>query len=133
VVFKSISVKVILILFFAALVVVYWRYSPGDNRIFPKCPFYWLTGYRCMGCGSQRAIHSLLNLDVGEALHQNLLMVISIPYLITGFVFESVKVPGEKILKWRKILYGYRATVIVLIILVTFWILRNIPFFEPYI
>jgi hypothetical protein len=115
------------------LIVVYWRFNPADNKFFPKCPFYWLTGYRCMGCGSQRAIHSLLNLNVGEAMRENILVVLSIPYLFTGFVFDSIKQPGAGILKWRKILYGYRAIIIVLIILVSFWILRNLPVFQNYI
>jgi hypothetical protein len=132
-VFSNIYRKAILILFFAALLVVYWRFNPGVNRFFPKCPFYWLTGYRCMGCGSQRAIHSLLNLDFREAMKENMLVVISIPYLLTGFIFDSIKQPGEKMLRVRKMLFGYRAIIIVIVILVSFLVLRNLPVFQNYI
>jgi len=132
-VYHKVYGKVILILFFATLLVVYWRFSPGDNKFFPKCPFYSLTGYRCMGCGSQRAIHSLLNFNFSAAIRENMLVVVSIPYLFTGFVFDSIKQPGARILRWRKILYGYRAIIIVLAVLVSFWILRNLPVIQNYI
>ena len=44
----------------AVLAIVYHKYNPSDFKLFPKCPFYVLTGLKCPGCGTQRAIHCLL-------------------------------------------------------------------------
>ena len=44
----------------AVMAVVYFVFDPTTTRLFPKCAFYALTGFKCPGCGSQRAIHALL-------------------------------------------------------------------------
>jgi len=49
------------------LVFVYSRFSPEGNAWFPKCIFLQLTGLKCPGCGSQRVIHNLLNLNIQKA------------------------------------------------------------------
>jgi len=131
--FNNVIKWVIVVLFITTLVFIFWRFDPNDKKFFPTCPFYYLTGYRCIGCGSQRAIHSLLNLNLHEAIKDNLLVVISIPYLISGFVFDSIKQPSMKILKWRKILFGTKAIIIILIILLSFWVLRNLPILQHFI
>ncbi|WP_225974845.1 DUF2752 domain-containing protein [Arachidicoccus ginsenosidivorans] len=59
-----------------------------DSSWFPKCPFRSLTGLQCPGCGSQRAIHDLLNLDILGAFRENALMVVSIPYIVTAFILN---------------------------------------------
>jgi hypothetical protein len=111
----------------------YWHFDPQKESFFPVCPFLKLTGYRCIGCGSQRALHDLLHLDVGAAFGENILAVLFIPYLITGFIFDLIKNKSEKLLKWRKALYGNRAIIIVLVIMTSFWILRNLPPFEKWL
>lgn len=40
-----------------------------------------LTGLPCAGCGSQRAIHALLDLDLAEAIRYNFLLVAILPFL----------------------------------------------------
>lgn len=97
-----------------------------QTNFFPQCPFHWLTGYDCPGCGSQRAIHDLLNLQFTKAFHQNALLMVSIPYLLLGFGFQSIKPSTEKSLRWRKWLFGKTAIYCIVGIVVAFWILRNI-------
>lgn len=109
-----------------ALVLVYKFFNPLENPYFPKCPVLVLTGLECPGCGSQRAIHHLLNLNIIEAFKNNALLVISIPYLITGFIFDVRKKLSPGMLKWRKILFGEKAIYIILVIIVLYTILRNI-------
>ncbi|UIR57890.1 DUF2752 domain-containing protein [Sphingobacterium sp. SRCM116780] len=116
---------ILAILGLGILIVIYKNFNPVQYALFPKCPVYAITGYKCPGCGSQRAVHYLLNFDLQNALKENLLLVIAIPYIITGFVFESIKQPNEKVLKWRKIIFGYQAIIIVFLIVISFWILRN--------
>jgi len=108
------------------LAILYKTYNPTGNIYFPKCPFLELTGFKCPGCGSQRAIHYLLNFEILNAWKENALLVISIPYILTGLVFDSLKNPNGFILKWRKTLFGQRAIFVILFIIITFWIVRNI-------
>ncbi len=123
----------ILILFIIALTILYKFYNPATNIYFPKCPFRELTGFKCPGCGSQRAIHYLLNFEIYEAIKENALLVLSIPYLLTGFIFDLIKNPNVELLKWRKIFFGEKPIYIILIIIVAFWILRNTTYCQQYI
>ena len=105
---------------------VYFSIDPMDSGLFPKCPFRTLTGWLCPGCGSQRALHDLLHLRIGDAFSHHPLLVVSVPYLLLGFVFETKKVSSENMLKWRKWLFGTTAIYIILTAVIAFWILRNL-------
>ena len=68
----------------AALVVaavVYFTFDPSHSAWFPKCPFLVLTGYKCPGCGSQRAVHALLTGNLATAWHYNALLVVALPFI----------------------------------------------------
>jgi len=112
--------------FIIIIIIIYALFDPAQNAYFPKCPFNEITGYKCPGCGSQRAIHAILNFNIVQAFRENLLLVLSIPYLLTAFVFDAIKKPGDKLLKWRKILFGTNAIFIILGFIIAFWILRNV-------
>jgi len=116
----------IIIVFIIGLLIIYSIFDPANTDLFPKCPFRQITGYKCPGCGSQRAIHHLLSFDIFGAFKDNMLLVVSIPYIITGAIFDLVKQPSQKFLKWRKFFFGTKAIFIVLGIIISFWILRNI-------
>jgi hypothetical protein len=108
-----------------SLVVVYWRFNPENVVFFPKCPFQACTGLKCPGCGSQRAVHYLLHGDLLKAIKFNAILVFLIPYLAFGFllgIVERLKEPWASI---HKTLYGKVAAIISLIILILWWILRN--------
>jgi len=107
-------------------VIFYTIFSPYGNDFFPKCIFNQLTGYKCPGCGSQRAMHYLFNFDLIHAFNENMLLVISIPYLILGAYFDMVKLKTTRQLRIRKMLYGQKAILIILFIVIGFWISRNI-------
>lgn len=119
---------VFLVILVITIIVLYKVYNPIDSIYFPKCLFKGITGYKCPGCGSQTAVHHLLNLNIFSAFKANAILIFAIPYLILCFAFEMVKKPTEKQLMWRKRLFGERAIYIVLTIIILFWILRNIPF-----
>ncbi len=110
----------------SVLAVAYTLLDPLDYAIFPKCPVKVLTGWDCPGCGSQRAIHALLNGQVAEAFRCNALLVLSIPYLLAGFAFNLVRTPGERLLRWRKRLFGETTIYIILGIIAVFTVLRNV-------
>jgi hypothetical protein len=111
---------------FIALVVIYKNYNPYENNFFPKCLIKELTGYKCIGCGSQRAAHFLLNFEFQKACKENIMFVFALPYILTGFVFELLKNKNRFIVKWRKILFGQIAIYLILTVFIAFWIIRNI-------
>src|SRR5690606_33528020 len=109
-----------------AIMVVYGFLDPYQYTFFPKCPFHAITGFKCPGCGSQRALHDLLSLDISAAFYENQLMVLSIPYIITGLIFDWTDSSSANFLKWRQRLFGKTAIFIILAIIIAFWVLRNI-------
>ena len=103
--------------------ITYHIYDPKDYPIFPKCPLLLLTGIKCPGCGSQRAIHSLLHSDLTNAFKYNMLLITSLPYIGALLYSESHKVKHPSLyhqLNNTKLVWGY------LIIIIIWWIIRNI-------
>ena len=118
--------KYLLLLGIAAIFLgIYTFFNPADFVLFPKCPFWLLTGYQCPGCGSQRAIHHLLNGHWQEAFRQNALLVISLPYLAWGAVLEH-SAWGKQKPELRKFWLGTRAIAVIFVVVVAFAVLRNI-------
>lgn len=65
----------------AGLALLYSIVDPAVTPM-PRCPVKMLTGLDCPGCGSQRAIHSLLNGNFIAAWHYNPALILSIPVII---------------------------------------------------
>src|SRR6266513_4699752 len=63
------------------LFVILFFFSPSQYPFYPRCPLHAMTGLHCPGCGSLRAVHSLLHGDIGAALHFNALLILSLPFL----------------------------------------------------
>ena len=107
----------------AIAVVIYFSFDPATTP-FPRCIFLSLTGLKCPGCGSQRAIHSLLHLDLAAAWRYNAFFLISIPYLallfIVGWFDRSRSTTLYRILNHRILIWCYAALAF------AWWILRNI-------
>lgn len=120
--------RIFSVVFVVTVIVLYGNFNPNEYIFFPKCPFLYFTNLQCPGCGSQRALHYILNLDIHNAARENILLVLSLPYIFTGLVFELRKESSDKILQWRKRLFGQNAIFIVLAILIAFWIMRNLIF-----
>jgi hypothetical protein len=58
-----------------ALAILY-RFSPTEYSFYPVCPFAYWTHLQCPGCGSTRALYSLLHGQVGDAIHFNAMFTI---------------------------------------------------------
>lgn len=117
---------ILIVILLAGIAVVYKYLDPAVVPIFPRCPFRLLTGYLCPGCGSQRAIHHLLNLDLLGAWRMNPLLVITLPYLLLGLILKPLSRHNARGTRLLDQLYGYRASVVALVVIVLFWIGRNI-------
>ena len=102
---------------------MYYYYNPEQYQLFPKCPFLLLTGYKCPGCGSQRAIHSILHFEIVKALKYNMLLVFSIPYIGLLVYMECCK---KNTLKLYMLIHDPKIAIGYLFIIVLWWIFRNI-------
>lgn len=65
-----------------ACVVLYLFNPAADDDPYPNCPFFWLTGYYCPGCGTLRAYHQLLRGNVDAAMGLNPVTVVALPAMI---------------------------------------------------
>ena len=64
-----------------AIAIAYASVEPSSGY-YPRCAFKMLTGLSCPGCGSQRAIHALLQGDFRAAIGFNALFIAEIPLLL---------------------------------------------------
>ena len=123
---KKIIFFCLVIIVFVPLLIIYGKLNPENSNLFPKCPFKILTSYECPGCGSQRAIHYLLNLKIGSAFKANALLVLSIPYVLLLIFAELLKPKSRFFNRLYKILYSSKAIWTVFLIVVFWWFARNL-------
>jgi Protein of unknown function (DUF2752) len=76
----------------AALAVIY-RFPPTEYSFYPRCPIYLVTHWLCPGCGSTRALHALLHLDLPGALHYNALFTLLFPRTMRYDQFPNLAIP----------------------------------------
>lgn len=116
----------IIILAIAALLVfgiIYYALDPSQSGVFPRCTFLTLTGYKCPGCGSQRAIHALLHGDVVGAFKYNALLLISIPWIALCLYAETQRIRNPRLytrINAPQLMWFFLITVLL------WWLLRNI-------
>ncbi|MCQ2974696.1 MAG: DUF2752 domain-containing protein [Bacteroidales bacterium] len=127
---KSFTLKIIIIIFLIIILSVFIYlfsfYDPEKYNFFPKCLFYSITGYKCPGCGIQRAIHHIFIGDFVEAFKYNSLAFFAIPYVLLLISFKNIPYLYNKFPKFTNNLSNNKACLIIFIIIVLFWIFRNI-------
>ena len=123
---KKAIAKVLLVFGIVGLLFIY-LVKPGGDGIYPKCPTRIFMGLNCPGCGTLRAVHSLLHLNFKEAVKFNLLLVVLLPILIYGITVYlaealfSKKLPdvfNNRVFLW-----------VIIVLIIVFTVLRNIPFY----
>ena len=104
-------------------IAIYSTFDPSTVRFFPRCTFLTLTGLKCPGCGTQRAIHALLHGNFLEAVRFNAMLVASVPLLALYGYAEIVRKSKPRF--YNKV----NSTPIILtifVLVVLWWILRNV-------
>ena len=103
--------------------VIYYALDPTSSPLFPQCGLLTLTGYKCPGCGSQRAIHALLNGDVVAAFKHNAMLFIAAPWLLLCLYAETQRKRNP-----RRYAQLHSSTLIWLFLamVLIWWLLRNI-------
>jgi hypothetical protein len=112
-----------------AVVVVSLLYFFADARaaaIFPRCPFYLLTGLFCPGCGSQRAVSALLHLDLASAARYNVLLVASLPIILYSSYAACVNTFSTKKVVQQRLFHSVWFIRLIAVVVLLFWVLRNL-------
>ena len=104
---------------------VIYIFDPRVPGLYPVCPFFGLTGCHCAGCGTLRALHSLLHADIAGALGYNAFAVIALPFIaysyISGVTRAFVRQPLPRVFVPHRWIWT------LLVVIIAFWIIRNLP------
>lgn len=108
-----------------AAVGIFLLYALVDpaTHIFPRCIFKAITGWDCPGCGSQRAIHSLINGDIAMAWRYNALLVAAIPVVA---ILVAAQLMRHRYPRLYMTVNSRTAIWVALIILLAWGVVRNI-------
>ncbi len=121
------KLKYLGLLFVGMTIAILYFYFNPNTAFFPRCPLYTTTGIYCPGCGSQRAFHDLLHLDFKGVIGHNLLFLFGFTILIYHLIIYVLNTFYKKRIK--NILYYKKAPIFILVLVIIFWILRNIPLY----
>lgn len=115
-------------LFGIALLVLLIHHPPTESSFYPKCMFHAATGGWCPGCGGTRALYHLARGELAEAVGQNALVVlVAVPFVVC-ILGKQLRFALTGI--WKPLKQSPERTVLIVgIIVVTFWILRNVPIY----
>lgn len=115
-------------LIFIVIISLYLYYfKPNNSKFYPSCPFYFLTGLYCPGCGTLRALHSLLQGEILQAMDYNILTVLFLPVFFYRFFLYGFRSFYNK--EHLPLSLSSYSIWIILGIIFLFWILRNIPLY----
>lgn len=112
-------------LLFVGMIIAILYFYFNHSTFFLKCPLYSTTGVYCPGCGSQRAFHDLLHFDFMGVVKQNILFLFGI--LLTAYYFIIIAINKLFDKNVKSFLSHKKAPIIILVFLIIFWVLRNIP------
>ncbi|MCB0474020.1 MAG: DUF2752 domain-containing protein [Flavobacteriaceae bacterium] len=116
-----------MLIFFGILAFFYFIVNPSEVNFMPRCPLYSTTGIYCPGCGSQRALHDFLHLDLMGVIRHNVLFLLGIFVLLYHLSVESIEIFTKK--KVKNVLYYPKTPLIFLGIILIYWVLRNLPYY----
>lgn len=92
------------------------------------CPLNFVTGLHCPGCGISRMFIALLKLDFVSAFRANSAILLALPLAIilaVSMTINYIKKGTAVTSKWQNALI-----IFLIVYLITFGVLRNIPYFS---
>lgn len=116
-----------LLIVITGLAGLFFVLDPARHEIFPRCLFNSITGYYCPGCGSQRAIHSLLHFDFAGVVSYNFLFIPA--FLLILYHYTHPVLNGFFSWKLPNIFYFKSTPWIIFCVVIIFWVMRNLPFY----
>lgn len=100
-------------------------YLNKKYSIYIPCIFHKITGLYCPGCGITRMLISIINLNYYQAFRYNPLMFILLPFFIIYYILYYIYW-----LKNKKLVINNKIWYTLLIIIIFYGIIRNLPFFK---
>lgn len=123
--FKSVvhNKQTTLLLSFSLVVgIVFYYVVDPETTPCLRCPFQLLFGLKCPGCGSQRALHHILHFEFLDALKDNALFVVMIPFLM---IFGIAKISRYRLSR-LELFFNGKWPVTIMLLLITLWFIgRN--------
>ncbi|MDD2961096.1 MAG: DUF2752 domain-containing protein [Muribaculaceae bacterium] len=120
---RQILILICLLIAGIFIILFYYFFNPAESNFMPRCIFHELTGYKCMGCGVQRALYHTLHGNFYEAVKMNFGLLVSIPVIFLYLFSEYNRV------RFSRLFFALHSmpAIIALIILVVAWtVIRNI-------
>ncbi len=102
---------------FLLFLVWLWHNDPAQTLLAPKCPVFMLTGFRCPGCGTGRAIYQVMHGNFLEAFRLNAALFPALLFLLVLFLVRNRPIYHK--------LTSSTACLVVLILIILYTILRN--------
>lgn len=112
---------------FGILLLVYYKYNITESNWSIQCSFYKVTGLYCPGCGGQRSFHYLLHGNILQSFRYNILLLPAL--ILLGYLYYClIQIYFIKNESYKnKSFLTNRFAKSFLIVLILFFILRNIP------
>ena len=120
---KSTSKAVHVTAFLLAICLIYLVLGLFFGFYIP-CPFRTLTGFKCPGCGLSHAAQDIIRLDFEKMMRDNALSVLIFPYIGLCIYRNYIYLSGKK--DTSSGTYGRRIDLVFLIVILFWWIIRNI-------
>lgn len=106
---------------------VLFFFNPAKYGFYPVCQFHALTGLYCPGCGATRASYQLLHGNLLAALHDNALVIASLPTLAARVIWVlNRQRRGQPV----PLFIPAAALWVFLVLALVFVVLRNLPAFS---
>lgn len=99
---------------------ILWRFEPTETSWLPKCILHHWTGLHCPGCGTTRALHSVLHGELLWAIKYNPLLIIGGPIIavIIWYQRRHERLTREAIPRLSWMLF---------IVVTLYFVARNLP------
>ena len=78
-----------MVVLLAVVIAALFLFDPSETRYFPRCPIFALTGLKCPGCGTSRALHAVLHCHFGDVLRFNAVLPVLFVLLVYCVIFPS--------------------------------------------
>ena len=105
--------------------IIYFIYDPLESPLFPKCPWYMITGTQCPSCGIQRFLFQFLHGNFREAFLLNPFLMVSFPYALLAVLGKWYNFRGI-FNSLNRFLYHRYTLIAYTILFFMWWIVRNI-------
>lgn len=127
---KDRIIRLILTTILIVISVGFFYFLGKRNILQIPCLFHKITGLHCPGCGMSRALISIIELDFYQAFRYNALSLIFLPSLTIYLILKAEAYINDHPLKYK---ISDKIVWLLLIIVIVFGILRNIPYFDFFV